>query len=261
VCRTYLAALKRKSIIAEVREFVIGDIHGGLRALEDVISQVSPEASDHFIFLGDYVDGWSQASETVEYLIEFAGNNRALFLRGNHDDLLLSWLKDGLENPLWLNSGGAISKKSYEGIGMKTRTRHIEFLDQLKDYHLDEQSRLFLHAGFTNLRGVQHEYFSKNFYWDRTLWETALSLDPRLSPTDAHYPSRLRHYAEIFIGHTPVTRIGKELPHCAANVWNLDTGAAFKGRLSVMETRTKSVWQSKPLPEYYPKELGRNGEG
>lgn len=243
------------------REFVIGDIHGGLRALEDVMDKVSPEANDHFIFLGDYVDGWSQAFETLEYLIEFSANNRALFLRGNHDDLLLSWLKDGLENPLWLNSGGAVSKKSYEGIGTKTRSLHIAFLEQLKDYYLDAQNRLFLHAGFTNLRGVQHEYFPKNFYWDRTLWETALSLDPRLSTKDIHYPARLRHYSEIFIGHTPVTRIGKELPHLAANVWNIDTGAAYNGRLSVMETHIKVVWQSKPLPEYYPGERGRNTEG
>jgi serine/threonine protein phosphatase 1 len=214
-----------------------------------------------FVFLGDYVDGWSQASETVEYLIGLGRRYQAIFLRGNHDDLFMNWLRDGAENPLWLHSGGEATRQSYRGIGEETRHRHIRFLEGLKDYHLDEGNRLFVHAGFTNLRGVQHEYFSKNFYWDRTLWETALSLDPRLDPANAAYPSRLRHYREIYIGHTPVTRIGKERPHQAANVWNVDTGAAFKGPLSVLEATSKEVWQSQPVYQHYPGERGRNGEG
>jgi serine/threonine protein phosphatase 1 len=244
-----------------MRKLVFGDIHGGLRALEEVIGQVGPRPDDFFVFLGDYVDGWSQACETVEYLINFGARYPCVFLRGNHDDLSLGWLRDGVENPIWLHSGGAATQQSYRGIGEATKRRHIGFLEGLEDYHLDAGNRLFLHAGFTNLRGVEHEYFSKNFYWDRTLWETALSLDPRLDPSDTNYPSRLRHYREIYIGHTPVTRIGKDRPHQAANVWNVDTGAAFKGPLSVLEAASKELWQSRPVYQHYPGEQGRNGEG
>ena len=243
------------------RTLVFGDIHGGLRALEDVLSKLEPSDSDEFIFLGDYVDGWSHAFETIEFLIEFGSRFNARFLRGNHDDLLLGWLRDEVEHPLWLQSGGNITKKSYQTIGHQDRIRHIEFLDRLEDYHLDKQNRLFIHAGFTNLRGVQHEYFTKNYYWDRTLWETALSLDPRLTHADSLYPSRLRHYKEIFIGHTPVTRIGKEQPHNAANIWNVDTGAAFSGCISALEVNSKMFWQSRPVRIFYPGEFGRNGEG
>ncbi|MFM1878722.1 MAG: hypothetical protein RLZZ241_1588 [Bacteroidota bacterium] len=243
------------------RKLVFGDIHGGLLALEAVLDQIQPKEEDEFIFLGDYVDGWSQAYETIEYLIGFSANYSCRLLRGNHDDLLLGWLREGVENPLWLNSGGLASQRSYESIGVKDRQRHIVFLEQLLDYHLDSENRLFVHAGFTNLRGVEHEYISKNFYWDRTLWETALSLDPRLKRSDSRYPSRLQHYSEIFIGHTPVSRIGKVQPHRAANVWNVDTGAAFQGPLSVMEVQNKLLWQSKPVHLYYPGETGRNGNG
>ena len=243
------------------RTLVFGDIHGGLRALEEVLRQLNPSESDEFIFLGDYVDGWSQAFETVEFLIDFRTRFNARFLRGNHDDLLLGWLRDEVEHPLWLRSGGSITKKSYEVITTQNRIRHIAFLESLEDYYLDNENRLFIHAGFTNLRGVQHEYFTKNYYWDRTLWETALSLDPRLTHADALYPSRLRHYNEIFIGHTPVTRIGKQHPHRAANIWNVDTGAAFNGCLSVLEVSSKMLWQSKPVMSFYPGESGRNGEG
>jgi len=43
-----------------------------------------------------------------------------------------------------------------------------------------------------------------------------------------------------------------------ANVWNIDTGAAFKGRLSIMDIHTKQFWQSDRLTDLYPGEKGRN---
>jgi hypothetical protein len=58
---------------------------------------------------------------------------------------------------------------------------HVDFL-LLKDYYLDEKNRLFCSRGFTNMNGVTYEFFPKLFYWDRTLWETALSLDQRIKP-------------------------------------------------------------------------------
>jgi serine/threonine protein phosphatase 1 len=86
----------------------------------------------------------------------------------------------------------------------------------------------------------------------------ALSLDPNLPKADELYPKRLLLYKEIYIGHTPVTRIGKTEPHRAANVWNIDTGAAFKGPLSLIDVDTKQVWQSDPVHLLYPGEIGRN---
>ena len=241
-----------------MKQFVIGDIHGGLRALEEVLQKLDPERDDLLIFLGDYVDGWSQAAETIDLLISLRERRRCLFLRGNHDDLCLQWLREGIYNPLWLQSGGEATQKSYTGIGQATRKAHIGFLESLEDYFRDADNRMFLHAGFTNLKGVQHEYFSKNFYWDRTLWETALSLNPDLKPEDIRYPARLKLYEEIFIGHTPVTRLGQQTPYRAANVWNVDTGAAFKGPLSILEVGSKKVWQSQPVYLHYPGERGRN---
>lgn len=241
-----------------MRTLVIGDIHGGLKALEDVLNHVDPQPEDSFIFLGDYVDGWSQAAETVGFLINFDRHYSCHFLRGNHDDLCLQWLTEGVEYPLWLLSGGEATKNSYNGLGKETRKEHIRFLQSLQDYHLNDRNQLFLHAGFTNLKGVEHEYYKQSFYWDRTLWETALSLDPKLGKNNPLYPSRLKHYLEIFIGHTPVTHLGFQTPLKAANIWNLDTGAAFRGPLSVMEASTKQLWQSQEVHTYYPGERGRN---
>ncbi|MDB4636239.1 serine/threonine protein phosphatase, partial [Flavobacteriaceae bacterium] len=53
-------------------------------------------------------------------------------------------------------------------------------------------------------------------------------------------------------------KIGETVPTKRANVWNIDTGAAFKGPLSAMEINTKDFWQSNAVYLYYPDELGRN---
>jgi serine/threonine protein phosphatase 1 len=108
------------------------------------------------------------------------------------------------------------------------------------------------------MNGVAYEYFPKLFYWDRTLWETALSLDTSIPIDSLFYPRRFKLYKEIYIGHTPVTRIGKTIPIQKACVWNLDTGAAFKGPLTIMDVDTKEYWQSEPLNELYFNEKGRN---
>ena len=241
-----------------MRTLVIGDIHGGLKALTQVLERAAASTEDRLIFLGDYVDGWSEAFETVNFLIGLKSSHNCLFLRGNHDELCHDWLVNGTDNPLWLKHGGQATMDSYGQIEKGARELHLHFYTDLENYYLDEKNRLFLHAGYTNLHGVSYEYFPKNFYWDRTLWELALSLNPDLEPEHPHYPKRLTHYREIYIGHTPVTRIGKTLPHRAANVWNIDTGAAFRGPLSIIDVNSKEVWQSDPVYTLYPGEKGRN---
>jgi len=108
------------------------------------------------------------------------------------------------------------------------------------------------------LNGVTHEYFPKMFYWERTLWELAVALDKSMSSDALLYPKRLKLYSEIYIGHTPVTKINKIIPIQMANVWNIDTGAAFLGPLTILDIDTKEYWQSDPLPLLYPDEKGRN---
>ena len=82
-----------------------------------------------------------------------------------------------------LRSGGRETIESYRSLGQQTRASHIAFFEALENYYLDPANRLYLHAGFTNPKGIEHEYFSASFYWDRTLWETALALDPSLGVT------------------------------------------------------------------------------
>jgi serine/threonine protein phosphatase 1 len=240
------------------RILVIGDIHGGLRALHQVFERAKVNQKDTLIFLGDFVDGWSESPQVLDFLIDLNKRNKCIFIKGNHDELLLKWLENSKDNLQWYQHGGEATVLAYSNVDFETKQKHIHFLKNLHNYYLDEQNRLFIHAGFTNMNGIAYEYFPKLFYWDRTLWETALSLDESILKESLFYPKRLTLYDEIYIGHTPVTRIGATIPIQKACVWNIDTGAAFKGPLTVMDIVTKEFWQSEPLNELYFNEKGRN---
>jgi len=239
------------------RTLVVGDIHGGLRAVKQVFERASVTEKDTLIFLGDYVDGWSESPDVIDFLIALQQRNKCIFIRGNHDDLLREWLL-GKDNELWFQHGGESTIKAYSGLSSEIKQRHVAFLGSLHNYFIDDCNRLFIHAGFTNLHGIAHEYYPRLAFWDRSLWEMAVALDTSIPQDDPRYPKRLLLYDEIYIGHTPVTRIGETTPVNIACVWNVDTGAAFKGPLTMMDINSKEFWQSDPLPSLYPDEKGRN---
>ena len=240
------------------KTYAIGDIHGGLRALKQLLDTIKLQPNDHLIFLGDYVDGWSESAETIFFLIELSQKQKCTFIKGNHDDLCYQWLKIGIHTEEWIIHGGQATKDSYANFSKAEIEKQFSFYENLQNYYVLNEKILFVHAGFTNLHGPHKEYFPEMNYWDRTLWEQALSLNPELSPNDLYYPKRLQLFKEIYIGHTPVTRINKTKPVQAANVWNVDTGAAFKGPLSAINIETKEVFQSDSVFKLYPNEKGRN---
>ncbi len=242
------------------KTFVIGDIHGGLKALIQVIEKAKITINDTLIFLGDYVDGWSESPQVIDYLIKLNKTYNCVFLKGNHDELLLDWLEGNFEDfneSMWYLHGGEATVNAYKTVNNSKKKEHITFLKSLQNYYLDDKKRLFVHAGFTNQKGILHEYFPKLFYWDRTLWEMVLALDNKINKESVFYPSRLKVYNEIYIGHTPTTRVNETLPMNRANVWNIDTGAGFYGPLTLLDADTKEFWQSDNLPILYPNEKGR----
>ncbi|MFS4483739.1 metallophosphoesterase family protein [Hyunsoonleella sp. 2307UL5-6] len=241
-----------------MRTFAIGDIHGGLKALIQLLNKLEVKDYDILIFMGDYVDGWSESAQVIQFLIELSEKINCVFIKGNHDVWCEDWLRTQEVNPTWYMHGGKETMESYEVFSSKEKKEHLHFFENLKMYHIDTENRLFLHAGFTSMHGVEKEVFKTTLYFDRTLWEMALTMDKRIKKNSELYPKRLTHYKEIYIGHTPTTNFKCDVPMNAINVWNVDTGAAFTGKLSGMDITTKAVFQSDNLPELYPNEKGRN---
>ncbi|MEM7039998.1 MAG: metallophosphoesterase, partial [Bacteroidota bacterium] len=66
-----------------MRTFVLGDLHGAHRALEQVLERAAFDVErDCLITIGDIIDGWPEAPECVETLLQI---QHRIDIRGNHD--------------------------------------------------------------------------------------------------------------------------------------------------------------------------------
>lgn len=103
-----------------MRIYAVGDIHGRADLLERLQGQIERDAAQHadkelfLIYLGDYVDRGPQSREVLELL----SRHRPLgltthFLSGNHEQAMLSFLRDPLAAAQWLEYGGLATIASY----------------------------------------------------------------------------------------------------------------------------------------------------
>jgi serine/threonine protein phosphatase 1 len=252
-----------------MRKFVIGDIHGGYRGLVQVLERVNFDyENDMLISLGDVTDGWSETAEAIEHLITI---KNLVYIKGNHDEwserFLLSTLKTGPSNRNynWYRQGGRETYNSYLN-NPELAEKHVEFLRNAKLYHIDEENRLFLHAGFDVSRPIDDQEYmdvgqrenTENaiYYWDRSFWNNL-----RYYAIDNDGYGWSEQFKEVYIGHTPTIREFPDgNPVNLGRVWNMDTGAAYDGKITIMNIDTKEFVQSDPLFELYPEEMGRNRE-
>lgn len=246
-----------------MRKLVIGDIHGGWKALLQVLSRSNFDITkDQLICLGDYVDGWSQSSEVFDLLINIkektkGKDNQAVFIRGNHDEWAESYLLTSVAKHEWISQGG---KATYDSFKMwfearpQDRVRFYEFLRGCYNFYVDDDNRGFVHGGYKSMEGLGNESYHSTYYWDRNLWQTVAL--PGHSAA-GEMPRLLRPHKEIYIGHTSTMFWNKDVPMNACNVWNLDTGGGWHGKLTIMDIDTKEYWQSDTVKELYPEEKGR----
>jgi serine/threonine protein phosphatase 1 len=264
------------------RTFFIGDIHGAHIALEQCLERSGfDREKDLLITAGDICDGWPYVYECVEILLTI--KNR-IDLEGNHDHWFRIWLKTHKHADLWWQ-GGEGTAKSYLRLtgrehliekihGLRAFStslqpseipqRHRSFFRKQRLYHLDNKKRLFVHAGFEKRMTLkrQEEVAPEAFYWDRTLIFDAL--DSHFGKNDSH---KLRDkISEIFIGHSSTMGgisdrlqmwgvLGMnelwEVPLHVENIWAMDTGAGWGGKLTIMDIDTHEYWQSDSTEKIY----------
>lgn len=242
--------------------YVIGDIHGAYKALCQVLDRAPIKPGDTIIQLGDVSDGWNEVKDCVDYLLQLREEYNMIFIKGNHDEWTLDWMNSGLPADYHRTQGGQATFDSYaEGIPQE----HITFFRNQEPYYKDKEDNIFVHGGFNrhytlddHMSGVQE--YPDILWWDRDLWMQALSYKEmkNILGEEAH-PLKIKEPCkEIFIGHTTTMNWKTDKPMHAANIWNLDTGAGFKGRLTIMDIESKEYWQSDPVQELYPEQKGRN---
>ena len=219
-----------------MRTFVIGDIHGVYQAFLQCLKKADfNKHKDYLICLGDVCDRGPQTRECIDELLSI---QNCTYLLGNHDAWTLEWAIKGRTITEWWEQGGSETIASYKGTGMPKE--HIQFLAQSPLWLLDK-NRLFIHAGFDVDNGLEKTP-KETLIWDRELLSKAMLLHRSCSQW------KFGGYDEIFVGHTPTLTFDKDTPQKFCNVWAMDTGAGWHGKLTIMDVDTKEYWQSDSVP-------------
>jgi serine/threonine protein phosphatase 1 len=171
LCGTKLDS-RTPSIPSGHRVYAIGDIHGRADLLAQLHRQIREDAANAsgnikktVVYLGDYVDRGLESMGVIDLLLTAPTDEFArIYLKGNHEDTLLRFLKDPSIGSDWFAIGGDATVLSY-GIRIPTgltseqyfeytwkefRARipkdHLEFLLSLQLMH-QTGDYVFVHAG------------------------------------------------------------------------------------------------------------------
>jgi serine/threonine protein phosphatase 1 len=228
---------------AGARAYAIGDIHGRLDLLDDLLRRVEDDMSRRrskktwIVFLGDFIDRGPDSAGVVERLRTWRpSHGRPIYLAGNHEEVLLRILGgDASILPDWLKFGGAECARSYgidvdalrrmedeeaiEAVRAKVPRAHREFLTNLADtFRFGDY--LFVHAGIRPGLAVEDQD-PHDLRWIR---------EPFLG--DAK-----EHGFVVVHGHTIVPEVDERHNRIA-----IDTGAYHSGILTALGIEEMDRW-------------------
>ncbi len=214
------------------RLFAIGDIHGCADELATMLATIAAARGDTVVFVGDYVDRGPSARDVIELLLDYReGEAECIFLKGNHEDMMLSFLGlPGHYGESFLFNGGAPTLESYgvpDGVGERERAlerippSHLDFLNSLATSYL-RPPYLFVHAGISPLRQLE-EQSVEDMLWIR---EEFIFHTHQLGAT-------------VVFGHTPMRTVMVDLPYKLG----IDTGLVYGGKLSCVELNEGVLYQ------------------
>lgn len=231
------------SIPPGMRVYAVGDIHGRLDLLEELLQRMEADNADRrpadtmVIFLGDLIDRGPHSAQVVQRLMELgAGSDRTRFLLGNHEEVFLKAVQGDLKAlPFFVKIGGkptilsyGISKSEYAAsdypellalLRARVPQAHIDFLSAFEDL-IVIGDYAFVHAGVRP--GVPlAEQLPGNLRWIRDEF-----LDH-----DAPFEKIVVH------GHT----ISDEVEERGSRI-GIDTGAYASGRLTAMGFEGAERW-------------------
>ena len=240
-----------------MKQWIIGDIHGGYKALLQCLERSGADKKkDEFFVVGDVCDGWPEVKQCMDELMTF---KNLVYIIGNHDLWFYNFCRHDEREEIWISQGGWNTLKSFD---FKPDNKYADFFENANIYVEDEEkSWLFVHGGINpNVPIESHR--TQDIMWNRDLFRTARTKQLRwecsvASGKEIDCPT-LSKYKEIFIGHTTTLLYDTTEPCHFCNVWNLDTGGGWYGKLTIMDLNTKEYWQSDLVQKFYPDCHGRD---
>lgn len=207
--------------------YAIGDVHGCARTLDALLRRLADDAGrplgseDTLVFVGDYVDRGPDSPGVLDRMVrleEDAAAGRgpdAVFLRGNHDQMMLNYADGTGDTELWWMNGGRSTLIAYEARGdLRLPTEHLDFLRRTP-LVAERDGFAFVHAGFDPCLSVA---------------DNIADPDPSVALwTRDHLQADLSAWEmPVVCGHTPVPT-----PINLPQLIGIDTGAVYVDRIGL----------------------------
>lgn len=210
--------------------FAIGDIHGCLEKLEELMAKLDIDRQkDTLVFIGDYIDRGKSGKEVVDYVLRLQNEyQNVVCILGNHEQMFMRYLA-GMDESMYLSNGGVSTLSSYEiFLSDETEERkrkipenHLRFFESLLPYY-ETDGYIFVHAG------IRPGFPLKEQTLDDLLW------------IRYEFIENEKDFGKtVIFGHTPLMS-----PLIEKNKIGIDTGAVYGGKLTCVELPEIKIYQA-----------------
>lgn len=212
--------------------FVIGDVHGEIRQLEKLLEKWDAK-KQQLIFIGDLGDRGENPKECFLLVQQLVEQQKAICLRGNHEEMLLLFLRQpDLYAANYAMNGGyktletllgkeAITSSSPQELSRLVRSQYrslVAFVESTPLYW-ETDEYIFVHAGVNLHLPDWHDTDPEDFIWIR----------------EPFHRGKNQTGKTIVFGHTPTFHLHQERDN--SNIWQqdgkigIDGGAVYGGTL------------------------------
>ena len=227
-----------------MKTWIIPDIHGYAKTLEELLMQIQPSKDDHLIFLGDYIDRGLDSKGVLDIVMKMeADGYRMTTLLGNHESYFVEayyhaqelggglFKKKNLKQKAWFEHGGKEALKSFGVKDLrKVPEKYIRWIENRELYYQTDKY-LIVHAGLNFT--IDNPYDDEHaMLWIKDFEVDTKKIDGR----------------KVIHGHTPVSHefILETLESEDFDFIDLDNGVYMEGRngfgnLMALELQSKQL--------------------
>lgn len=229
-----------------MRHFIIGDVHGCIDELNELMQVLAPDIDDHLIFIGDLIDRGPDSIGVVRQVFQWSKEMNVNLILGNHEEKFLRYVQH-------IKDGSGIEKQ------MKRIDEFPQLLDALGDdelsflqkafhsIHLTDYNSLLIHGGvWRNIHfSLPATYLYKE---DNSAINKQLSLLNKTrylnpegkfvsygeeKPEDIFWADEYKgQFGHIYFGHHPFMQSN---PYQFTHATAIDTGCVYGGWLTAVE--------------------------
>ncbi len=232
-----------------MRTIAIGDIHGCLQELQDllVLFDYRPD-QDRLVFVGDLVDRGPDSAGVVHLVRQLEQQGSVVTVKGNHDDSAARWLlRSRRSTAAGVRPPPAGRLAEWAGL----TPEDVDWLAALPVVAEVAPGWLAVHAGFEDRpMGSQKEERCMRTRWVDASTGRMTQIGPHDDldvppPNSVWWAERWAGPDNVVYGHSvpslqdPRLDRNEEGHEC----WGIDTGACFGGRLTALCLETRQTWQ------------------